>query len=136
MSAARRRRVSLHNWTDLVSDPALNGTFTLVPNNDTIFKKKAVTKHYDHSNPINLKKKQIFWISKITTEYVFDNEIETVDIFTVTFKTDGYLKRIRKMSIEEFKTEFVKYDSTSKDYKQKLEELQQINVGIMTANEF
>lgn len=87
--------------------------------NDNIFKKQPVTKYYDHSRPINLRKiPEILQIS-FTSE---DSKIE------------------RWMSLDKFEEEFKKYDASNYafigEYTETLEKLHKIRVTKMTADEF
>lgn len=112
--------------------------------NDNIFKKQPVTKYYDHSRPINLRKIPVYYVSRINGEQVYQSKTwkffsKDTNTWQISFTSEDS-KIERWMSLDKFEEEFKKYDASNYafigEYTETLEKLHKIRVTKMTADEF
>jgi len=104
------------------------------------FKKKAVTKQYDHSRPINLKKLPSYYISRINGDLVFSNKIYKFHSNVTNTLTVSYVTETNKIEMlkswDEFTKIFTYYDQKHPQYQEILDKVQTEIRNKMTPDEF
>lgn len=105
-----------------------------------IFTRKAVTKQYDHSRPINLKKLPAFYWSRVDGQQTFISKTQkyfckVTNEWRIKFTTEE-VNQEKDLSLHEFLTNNKYYDSTVPGYYDMMQKCQINRTNRMTAQEF
>lgn len=142
MAAARRITITQSEYDTLYSGSVSSGMIIgerLLPT-DEFFEKKAITKQYDHSKGINLRRLPIYYVHHKTGEQVFKHKTRKVfrkdiGVWEIYFTSEDINCEVF-LTLEEFNRQFKYYDPSSPDYFKKAQDLHAERNNKMTASEF
>lgn len=139
MAAARQiNKFTHHEFQIIQSEASYASAFPKIEK-DT-FEKKSITRQYDHSKGIDLKKYPGFYVSRLDGDLIYKSNVhkffsKVTNNWAVTFISQS--NQIERMvSWDDFKSNNTYYDHTHPQYKEILYKIQTDITNKMTAEEF